>query len=63
MKPNVIYIGHGQCGVLGLKEIQEKYLDKINLVYVVNHRETSDDPNAVPEIAKLLGTDTFNRLD
>ncbi len=41
--------------MLGLETIKRDFLKDINLLCVINHRETSDNPNIVPKIAEELG--------
>jgi methionyl-tRNA formyltransferase len=49
----VLYIGHGLCGRKGLERIFEREYDKeMDIFCVVNHRETSDNPDTVRDFAR-----------
>lgn len=58
-KLKIVFIGHGSCGKLGLKTIRDNYLDKLDLIYVVDHPE-SDHSGAVSTLATDMNVPHYN---
>jgi methionyl-tRNA formyltransferase len=58
-KLKLVFIGHGRCGKLGLETIRTKFLDKLDIVYIIDH-PNSDVPGAVSKLATEMNIPHYN---